>query len=284
MAWDDTQTSTDAITYIEWNNMVTYTKSAIDSSDSINVTDLTVDTSTLVVDSANNRVGIGTASPSTVCTISTSVNNGVLLTDGTTNGIVFASSTLTNSLAIGTTTNHPLIFGTNNSFPKLTIGTDGSLTALDVYSDTVGGTNRDLYIDDTGLIGYVSSSQRYKKNIVDMSDAEWIYDLNCVTFDYINEETGLNKMGLIAEEVEKVNPNICSYDEDGQIETVNYKELIIPLLKELQTLRARVDQLENKTRKKAKKVTKVNQISRTINKPKENMFDVKEIPKKERDE
>ncbi len=38
MAWDDTQSAVTNITYTEWNNMVTYIKSVIDASDSIDVT------------------------------------------------------------------------------------------------------------------------------------------------------------------------------------------------------------------------------------------------------
>lgn len=43
MAWDDNQTSTDRITYVEWNDMVDYMKSAISANDTIDVTSFNLD-------------------------------------------------------------------------------------------------------------------------------------------------------------------------------------------------------------------------------------------------
>ncbi len=53
-------------------------KVKIESGDELNVVsgDLTVDTSTLKVDSSNNRVGMGTASPSRQVMISRSIADG----------------------------------------------------------------------------------------------------------------------------------------------------------------------------------------------------------------
>ncbi len=135
---------------------------------------------------------------------------------------------------------------------------DGSMLALTTYTQTVGATNRDLYIDNTGLIGYVSSSERYKKNIVDYNNNDWIYKLRPVKYDYIDEEKGINQVGLIAEEVAEINPNIVSYnivyDEKTdeyikQVETYTQSELIIPMLKEIQKLNKRVALLEKELSK-----------------------------------
>ena len=48
--------------------------------------------------------------------------------------------------------------------------------------------------------------------------------------------------GLIAEEVEKVNPLIVSYNEEGKAETVQYSKLIIPMLKALQEQRETIEE------------------------------------------
>jgi len=131
----------------------------------------------------------------------------------------------------------------------MTITSDGEIIMPAVYGDTVGGTNRDLYIDNTGKLGYVSSSIRYKENIVDFQDASWLYDLRPVTFDY-KDGSADHKMGLIAEEVEAVNQEIVSYSilEDGskQVETVSYSKLVTPLLVELQNLNDRIAELETR--------------------------------------
>jgi len=114
-----------------------------------------------------------------------------------------------------------------------------------VYGDPIGATNRDLYIDDTGQIGYISSSIRYKENIAPIYSSSWIYDLVPVSYNYISDPTKRYQEGLIAEEVEKINPTIVSYNENNEVETVSYSKLIVPMLKELQTLRQEIEQLKN---------------------------------------
>jgi hypothetical protein len=147
------------------------------------------------------------------------------------------------------------------------------------YTATVGATNRDLYIDNTGLIGYVSSSERYKENIVNASDTSWIYKLRPVDYDYKSKSMGSNQTGLIAEEVAQVNPRIVSYkrtetkigtpsvfDKNGTLvsqgnettiygedlttpETVNYGSsiLISSMIKELQNLKTENNQIKSCT-------------------------------------
>lgn len=129
----------------------------------------------------------------------------------------------------------------------------GTIYLTPAYTTTVGGTNRDLFIDSSGVIGYVSSALKYKENVVEYAESEFIYALRPVSFDYKDKLKGIGKVGLIADEVELVNPNICSYEvnqetEEIEVETVNYKELIIPMLKELQKLRAEVDELKGITK------------------------------------
>lgn len=132
----------------------------------------------------------------------------------------------------------------------------------EVYSDTVGATNRDLYIDSSGNIGYVSSSERYKENIENLTGSDRIYKLRPVTYDR-KDGSNNGEVGLIAEEVAKVFPEAVSnktiryyrYDDTrGQVldhvettqipETVNYERLIVPLLKEVQELRKEIEQLK----------------------------------------
>lgn len=125
----------------------------------------------------------------------------------------------------------------------ISIDTSGEVYMLKVYSDTVGGTNRDLYIDDTGKLGYVSSSRRYKKNIVDLGDVDWLYNLRSVEFDYRSD--GVHSWGLIAEEVAEVQQMLVSFDGRDLPESVEYSRLVVPLLKAVQQLKARVDALTN---------------------------------------
>ncbi|MBI2424715.1 MAG: tail fiber domain-containing protein [Candidatus Hydrogenedentes bacterium] len=142
--------------------------------------------------------------------------------------------------------------------------TDGSVTLPYVYGIQVSGSTRALYIKDDGTLGYLASSIRYKENVRDLSaaDTAWLYDLRPVVYDYKAPLEGKNQFGLIAEEVELVNPDMVSYarvlsypepipgeQEQGEAtvfttdvpETVNYEKLIVPMLVEIQQLRAEID-------------------------------------------
>ena len=114
---------------------------------------------------------------------------------------------------------------------------NGEVYFPDVYFQPVGTPYEVLYIDNTGKIGYLSSSRRYKKKIRSMEDPGWLYRLHPVNFVYKNDEEGQKQYGLIAEEVEKVNPLFVSYNKKGQVETVSYSKLITPMLKALQEQR-----------------------------------------------
>lgn len=150
----------------------------------------------------------------------------------------------------------PVILAPANT-QRLTVDTSGNLTCLGVYNATVGATNRDVFVDNNGLIGYVSSTRASKTNIVDLPSTEWIYDLRPVSFNYrkrddagnyTDEAAAPTEYGLIAEEVETVNADLVFYDETEnglRLSGVSYSKLIIPLLKEIQSLRARVAKLES---------------------------------------
>ena len=103
-----------------------------------------------------------------------------------------------------------------------------------IYSINTGG----LAVSCTanGQISTAVSSARYKTDItpIDLTTAEIIYQLNPVTF-YYKTDVSKNSLnyGLIAEEVEKVMPNLVHYknDDNGNpiIESVYY-QYITPLL------------------------------------------------------
>lgn len=159
----------------------------------------------------------------------------------------------------------------DTSVSSISFGVTGSpaLYAINTYSDTVGDTNRDLFIDDAGLIGYVSSSLKYKKNIKDLTGSDIIYQLTPRSFDRIKDN--IPDIGLIAEEVDELGvnqfiPNLISYrvneietivpddelgwkseilrEQTNEPEMINYKNLIVPMLAELQKLKQEVDELK----------------------------------------
>jgi uncharacterized coiled-coil protein SlyX len=90
-------------------------------------------------------------------------------------------------------------------------------------------------IDSTGKLGTVVSSARFKNQIKPMDKAsEAILALKPVTFRYKEEldPDGMPQFGLIAEEVEKVNPDLVVRDEDGKVTTVRYEAVNAMLLNE----------------------------------------------------
>jgi hypothetical protein len=95
-----------------------------------------------------------------------------------------------------------------------------------------------VLVNSNGQLGVASSSRRYKEDIQDMGDASSdLLRLHPVTFHYKEPYAGGSKSteyGLIAEEVEKVYPDLVVRSADGQIETVKYQVLDSMLLNEVQ--------------------------------------------------
>jgi hypothetical protein len=112
----------------------------------------------------------------------------------------------------------------------------------EVYYDAVGGIP--LYINSSGQIGKQSSSKRYKKNIVNMEDIDWIYDLRPVNFVYKSDKSNSKQYGLVAEEVVNINPALVTYDKHGKVDAVTYSRMITPLIKAVQNQEKEIEQLK----------------------------------------
>jgi len=77
----------------------------------------------------------------------------------------------------------------------------------------------------------VPSSIKYKTNVTNLSKdiIDSVLNLNSVEFDY--KDSGKHSIGLIAEDVEKVLPIIVQkHPVTKEIESVEYHQLILPLL------------------------------------------------------
>jgi len=92
-----------------------------------------------------------------------------------------------------------------------------------------------VIVGTAGQLGTVVSSARFKEAIKPMDKAsEAILAMKPVTFHY-KEELDPDKIpqfGLVAEEVEKVNPDLVVRDEDGKVMTVRYDAVNAMLLNE----------------------------------------------------
>jgi len=93
----------------------------------------------------------------------------------------------------------------------------------------------------------MTSSARFKEAIKPMDKAsEAILSLQPVTFLYKHDldPDGIPQFGLIAEQVEKVDPNLVVRDEDGEIYTVRYEAVNAMLLNEFLKEHRKVEEQE----------------------------------------
>jgi hypothetical protein len=92
-----------------------------------------------------------------------------------------------------------------------------------------------VVVGANGKLGTVVSSKRYKEEIKPMDKtSEAILALQPVTFRYKHEldPNGILQFGLVAEDVEKVNPDLVARDEQGKPYTVRYEAVNAMLLNE----------------------------------------------------
>ena len=104
-----------------------------------------------------------------------------------------------------------------------------------------------VIIDTNGHLGTVTSSERFKDEVKPRDKAsEVILALKPVTFRYKHhlDPAGIPQFGLVAEEVEKVNPDLVARDAEGRIYTVRYEAVNAMLLNEFLKEHRNVQKLE----------------------------------------
>jgi len=128
--------------------------------------------------------------------------------------------------------------GVANEGHTIRIGTteDQSATYIaGIAGQTVGAGGSTCYVDNDGKLGVFLSAHRFKTDIADMATAsEAILALRPVTFHYKPEldKTGIPQFGLVAEEVEAINPDLVTRDKEGKVSTVRYEAVNAMLLNE----------------------------------------------------
>ena len=154
------------------------------------------------------------------------------------------SSTGTGNTALGLSAGSSLTTGNNNidinntgapgEFETIRIGASQTRTFIaGINGVPVTGTG--VVVSLGGQLGVAPSSQRFKDELKPMDKAsESILALKPVTFRYKQEidPEGIPQFGLVAEDVEKVNPDLVVRDENGEIYTVRYDAVNAMLLNE----------------------------------------------------
>jgi hypothetical protein len=184
------------------------------------------------------------------------------ITTGTTNvalGFTAGSALTTESNNIDIMNN-----GAGGDSGVIRIGTNGYQvkTFIEGIRGVTTGVNNAIavMIDSNGQLGTVSSSIRFKQDVHDMGGlSSRIYGLRPVTFRDKANPGGVPHVGLIAEEVEKVMPELAVRGKDGQIETVAYQDLTPMLLNELQKLKAENDAVKQENAELKARLARIEQ-------------------------
>ena len=129
--------------------------------------------------------------------------------------------------------------GTAGDTNTIRIGSTATKTYLaGVFGSLTAASGISVFVDANGQLGTVSSSARFKQDIDNIGkSSEDIYKLRPVTFRYKEQVLHGDRSyqyGLIAEEVEQVNPLLVSHSPDGSIYTVKYQLLTPLMLHEIQ--------------------------------------------------
>jgi hypothetical protein len=159
---------------------------------------------------------------------------------------LFFNTTGSSNIALGFTAGFNLTTGDNNidignvgvagESTTIRIGTAGTHTAAfiaGIHGVAVTGTA--VVVSTGGQLGVAPSSEHFKAEIKPMDKAsEVILALKPVTFRYKHEldPEGIPQFGLVAEEVEKVNPALVTRDAKGYVYTVRYDAVNAMLLNE----------------------------------------------------
>ena len=156
------------------------------------------------------------------------------------------NTTGSSNIALGANAGGNLTIGNNN----IDIGNAGVAAEANTVRVGMQGTQRRTFIagisgvavagstvvvNASGQLGIAASSERFKDEIKPMDKAsEAILALQPVTFYYKKEidPTRTSQFGLVAEDVEKVNPALVMRDEQGKPYGVRYDKVNAMLLNE----------------------------------------------------
>src|SRR5256886_8098307 len=191
--------------------------------------------------------------------------------DNTATGVEALGSNTTgsNNIAVGFHAGDALTTGSNNieignvgvagDFKRIRIGTTGTQTKTFIagISGATVASGVGVIVGSNGQLGTVVSSERFKAEIKPMDKAsQAILALKPVPFHYKKEldPEGTPQFGLIAEEVEKVNPDLVARDDEGKVYTVRYEAVNAMLLNEFLKEHRQVEELKATVAKQEKAI------------------------------
>jgi hypothetical protein len=144
-------------------------------------------------------------------------------------------------------------------------GTHNGTFIAGISGVPVSGTQ--VVVNANGKLGVATSSARFKEAIKPMDKAsETILALKPVTFRY-KEELDPDKIpqfGLVAEEVEKVNPDLIARDEEGKVMSVRYEAINAMLLNEFLKAHRKLEQQQATIQRQQKQIEALTAAVRNV--------------------
>jgi endosialidase-like protein len=221
--------------------------------------------------SGHENTGVGNFAlfDNTASSNNTAVGNSALAhTTGSSNVALGASAGLNISAGnFNIDIGNPGVAGDSNTIRVGTAQTACYIGGISGQS-AVGGDA--VFVTSAGKLGTITavSSARFKDEIKPMDKAsEVILALKPVTFRYKKEldPKRIPQFGLVAEEVEKVNPDLVKRDRDGSLQTVRYDAVNAMLLNEflkehrmVQEQQKEIDALKAELKRQRALIQKVN--------------------------
>jgi hypothetical protein len=225
---------------------------------------------------ANTAIGVGALYKNTTGTGNTATGMAALgsNTTGFGNTAIGArallSATGDYNVALGDSAGESLTTGDNNidiGYSVLGVKGDSNTIRIgntDIRATYISGISGQtvvggaaVFVDSSGKLGTMSASTRFSDEIKPMDKAsEAILTLKPVTFRYKQEidPRSIRQFGLIAEEVDKVNPDLVGRDEKGKIYSVRYDAVNAMLLNEFLKEHGKVEKLETTVARQQKQI------------------------------
>ena len=182
---------------------------------------------------------------------------GSSVTTGSKNTIIGGYNGNQGSLDIRTASNY-IVLSDGDGNPRVVTDNSGNggfwnggytikVPSVGLYTYTTANA-ANVYVDGSNIVYRSTSAAKYKKNIRDLPDID-ITKFRPVVYNsnIEQDDQSVEYFGFIADEVDAAGiKELVTYGANGEVEGFQYERMTAVLLKELQTLRARVAQLEAK--------------------------------------
>ena len=160
-------------------------------------------------------------------------------------GALDSNTTGNNNTALGANSGSNITTANN----VICIGADGENVSNSCYIGHIFGVTSPVgtgvLINSNGRLGTTTSSRRFKEEIKPMDQtSKALFSLKPVTFRYKKEidPAGTSQLGLVAEDVEQVNPDLVVRDKEGKAYSVRYDQVNAMLLNEFLKEHSKVEE------------------------------------------